>query len=239
MQQPDVAVMFSGGRDSSLAVVRYCMTQTRVRLLRFSTGLGIPSELPAIREAELRAAFPEMIHEQTPVLSAYGIVRRLALADIEEDFRRFAGKNLVLLGEKLALHCAATVHCLRNSVTVLADGTTGYQADLPEQRHVAIKFFHDLAQHFGITYETPVLDCTSSQEVRFGLLEAGLSTKSLEGISMFADTFSYAADETVADYLAAKRQTAVEYIERHIPTSRTGRLPQQPHGSLEQDCERA
>jgi hypothetical protein len=155
------------------------------------------------------------------VLPVHGIVRRLALAEIENDFRDFGGKNLVLLGEKLALNCAATVYCLRNDVALLADGTTAYQSELPEQRGTAVEFFRELSSCFGVTYETPVLECGSSQEVRFGLLEAGLSTKSLEGLSMFADTFSVASDELVGGYLESKRPAALDYIKRHAGAFRT------------------
>jgi 7-cyano-7-deazaguanine synthase in queuosine biosynthesis len=220
VEQADVAIMFSGGRDSSLAAVRYCMSGKRVRLLRFATGLGIPSELPKIREQELRTIFPGQVLEDTPIIPVHGIVRRLALATIEMDFQSFAGKNLVLLGEKLALHCASVIYCLREAIGVLADGSSGYQKELPEQRPIAIDFFHEISTEFGIKYETPVLECLSVQEVRFELLEAGLSTKSLEGISMFADTFSTADDATVAAYLQAKRELATAYIARYVESAR-------------------
>lgn len=220
-ESPDVAVLFSGGRDSSLAAVRYCMSGRTIRLLKFTTGLGIPSNLPLIREQELRRTFPRFIADDTPLIPIQGIVRKFALADIESDFRTFAGKNLVLLGEKLALHCAAIIYCLRCSIGIIADGTSGYQMEMPEQRTVAVDFFRDLSRAFGIRYETPVIGYASSQEVRFALLEAGLSTKSLEGLSMFADTFSYANDDTILAYLNSKRESAISLVAEHTATIRT------------------
>lgn len=209
-----MAVMFSGGRDSSLAAVIYCTRGFRVQLLRFITGFGIPSPLPEIREAELRSRFEDTILPTPEPIGVYGLVRRIAVAEIEDDFRRFDGKNLVLLGEKLALHAASIVYCLNNGIEVLADGTSGYQADMPEQRGTAIDFFRELAQRYGVRYETPVKAAASSDEVKYALLEAGISTKSLEGISMFADSFSMAADDTVRAYLEFKKAHAVSYIER-------------------------
>jgi predicted subunit of tRNA(5-methylaminomethyl-2-thiouridylate) methyltransferase len=211
---PLVAVMFSGGRDSSLAAVIYCTRDFRVQLLRFMTGFGIPSPLPGIRETELRNRFEDAILPTPEPIGVYGLVRRIAVAEIEDDFRRFDGKNLVLLGEKLALHAASIVYCLNNGIEVLADGTSGYQADMPEQRDTAIDFFRELAQRYEIRYETPVKSATSGDEVKYALLEAGISTKSLEGISMFADSFSMADDDTVRAYLEFKKSHAISYIER-------------------------
>lgn len=136
------------------------------------------------------------------------------IAEIEADFKRFDGKNLVLLGEKLAIHAASIVHCVNNGIEVLADGTSGYQADMPEQRDTAIEFFRDLAQLYGVRYETPIKGITSDCEVKYTLLEAGISTKSLESISMFADSFSMACNDTVRGYLEHKKTLATRYIER-------------------------
>jgi hypothetical protein len=215
-------VMFSGGRDSSLAAVTYCTRGYRVQLLRFITGLGIPSPLPKIRESELRGRFGDQLLPTPGPIRIYGLVRRIAIAEIEDDFKRFGGKNLVLLGEKLALQAASIVHCLSNAIDVLADGTSGYEADMPEQRDIAIDFFSELSQRYGIRYETPVRAATSSDEVKYALLEAGISTKSLEAISMFADSFSTADDDTIRAYLELKKAHAISYIERFTASERRG-----------------
>ena len=208
--------MFSGGRDSSLAAVTYCLRGRDVQLLRFSTGLGIPSPLPDIREAELRARFKDQLLPSV-LIPIHGLVRAISIATIEDDFRRFNGKNLVLLGEKLAIHAASLTYCLENQIDTLADGTSGYQAEMPEQRPVAIGFFRDLSTRYGIRYETPIAETGSELDVKYALLEAGMSTKSLEGLSMFADSFTQADDQTILAYLRSKEHLASSYIERFAP----------------------
>ena len=203
--------MFSGGRDSSLAVVTYARAGTTVRPLRFLTGTGIPSDLPELRFAEIKRAFPRRTMEPV-TLPAYGLVRRIAIADIEADFREFGGKNLVLLGEKLAITAASLVYCLANEIDVLADGSSGYQQEMPEQRGVALEFFADLANEVGISYEAPISSYTSADQVKYELWDCGISTKSLEGISIFSDSFSTPDDATIDRYLRAKRHIALQYI---------------------------
>lgn len=217
-----VAIMFSGGRDSSLAAVTYCLRGYDVQLLRFSTGFGIPSSLPDIREAELSTRFKNQLLPSV-LIPVYGLVRAISIATIEEDFRHFNGKNLVLLGEKLAIHAASLTFCLENHIDTLADGTSGYQAEMPEQRSVAIDFFRHLSARYGIRYETPIVEMGSELDVKYALLEAGMSTKSLEGLSMFADSFTKADDQTILKYLQSKEDLACSYIERFSSSERRAR----------------
>ena len=208
-----VAALFSGGRDSSLAVARLAIQNELVQPLRFVTGTNIPSELPGIREEELRRALPGKILPAV-TLSAYGLVRRVAIAMIEDDFARFSGKNLVLLGEMFALLTVGLGFCLREDIPAIAFGATSYQSDMPEQRKVAVDFFHNFTRSHGIELRTPVADCASADDVKYQLWDLGISTKSLEGISIFSDSFSFAADSVVLDYLRQKRPICDEFLQR-------------------------
>lgn len=214
-QPAEAAVLFSGGRDSSLAVVSYARQQRTVQPLRFITGTGIPSSLPDIRMRELQAAFPRSILDSIS-LPAFGLVRRIAIATLESDFRDFDGKNLILLGEKIALTALGIGFCQANEIPIVADGTSGYQVEMPEQRAVAVDAFRALAAEFGCIYETPILPYTSSDDVKYELWDCGVSTKSLEGISIFSDSFSYASDLTVSAYIERKLPIVREYLQRNI-----------------------
>lgn len=208
----DVALLFSGGRDSSLAACLYALRGRRPHLLSFQTGLGVRGELRSIRHAELQERFPEIIGENI-VLPAYGIVRAIATSNVESDFRDFDGKNLILLGEKLALHACATVYAIKNGIRTLADGSSGYQRHLPEQKPAALEFFQRLAAEYDLHFETPIAGIQSQDEVKYALMQIGLSTKALEGISMFADAFSEASSATVMSYLESKESLFHDYVE--------------------------
>lgn len=72
-----------------------------------------------------------------------------------------------------------------------------------------IKFLSD----YGIEYNSPVYElATSSEEVKYRLLQLGLSTKSLEGISIFGDSFTTPDDETILNYLREKDEIAREIV---------------------------
>ncbi len=211
---PEVAVLFSGGRDSSLTIARLALAGHAVLPVRFTTGTGVASDLPMIREAELAASFPHHVAPSV-TLPAYGLIRRVAIADVEADFRNFDGKNLILLGEMMALTTVAIRHCLQTGINRLATGATAYQAEMPEQRPVALDFFRDFCATYAVEYLTPVVECVSADEVKYELWDLGVSTKSLEGISIFSDSFSRAEDNTIERYLNAKRSVCDQFLARN------------------------
>ncbi len=67
--------------------------------------------------------------------------------------------------------------------------------------------------NFGIQYRSPIYESSQSEEdVKYRLLQLGISTKSLEGISIFGDSFSAPSDETVFAYLHEKAPVALNII---------------------------
>ncbi len=202
MSKEKVAVLFTGGRDSSLVACLEALQGKEVHLLTCNSGIGIKSELSEIRVEELKNRFPEQIVGRT-VLPTYGLFRSIAISNLEEDFKRW-GINLVLLGDKLAIHAAATVYCLQNGITRIVDGCVGYQKDLAEQKDVAIEILITFEEKYGITYECPIYHFGSQDDVKYGLLTIGLSSKSLEGVSVFGDAFSEPTDQMVEEYMNDK-----------------------------------
>lgn len=202
MIKEKVAVLFTGGRDSSLVACLEALQGKEVHLLTCNSGIGIKSELSDIRVEELKNRFPEQIVGRT-VIPTYGLFRSVAISKLEEDFKRW-GVNLVLLGDKLAIHAAATVYCLQNGITRMVDGCVGYQKDLAEQKNVAIDILSAFEAEYGITYECPIYHFGSQDDVKYALLTIGLSSKSLEGVSVFGDAFSEPTDQMVEEYMNDK-----------------------------------
>src|SRR6266478_4507589 len=99
-QRTDVVLLFSGGRDSSLAACLMANQNKKVHLLTCNNGISIRPELADFRFKELQDTFPAEIVART-IVPSYGLFRRIALVDIEQDFHQFQ-KNLILLGYQMA-----------------------------------------------------------------------------------------------------------------------------------------
>lgn len=205
-------VLFSGGRDSSLAA---CLEANRGRplcLFTAATGATIDTDIVPYRVEEIRRAFPAVEIEWLRRRCS-GIFRRIALVDIENDFAQYR-TNLILLGNQLAMQADALCVCVERGYRQMVSGFSGYQAQAyMEQTPEATRIFCDFAAEFGVELLTPVAAYASEDDVKYQLLDFGVTTKSLEAVSLFADTFSPAATEDIVAYLESKLQVARRYVQ--------------------------
>jgi hypothetical protein len=205
-------VMFSGGRDSSLTAAMLMLQKIPVHLFSANSGCSLHREALGLRVQELTKRFGELVVCHS-VVDISGAFRSIAIQQIEEDIVRHR-KNLVLLGEKIAIHAHVVDYCHRYGITVANDGVTRYQQEFPEQRSIARDYFRMFLAGYGIEYRSPVYDIAKSEDdVKYRLLQLGLSTKSLEGISIFADSFTTPSDEQVLGYLHSKEVVCRDIIE--------------------------
>jgi len=160
---------------------------------------------------ELKNRFGELVVAHT-VEDISGTFRSIAIENIEGDILKYR-KNLVLLGEKLAIHAHLIDFCRRHDIDVINDGITHYQQEFPEQRLVAKEYLVDLMQEFSIQYNSPIYEfAQSSDDVKYRLLQLGISTKSLEGVSIFGDSFTTPSDDTIISYLREKTPLALNIV---------------------------
>src|SRR3990167_4805177 len=205
-------VLFTGGRDSTLTASILMMRDIPVCLLSADNGCSIHRDITEYRIKELIKRFGEHLIVEYKILDISGTFRSIALKDIETDILTYK-KNLIVLGEKLALLAHAVDFCLRNDYMDINAGYTKYQEEFPEQRGIAIKFFEDFLRHYGINFYQPIYeDATTVEYVKYRLMQIGLSNKPLEGSTLFGDTFSVADNQTIHNYLLNKKEQAHEHV---------------------------
>ncbi len=205
-------VMFTGGRDSTLTASILMLQGIPVHLYSANSGCSLHRDVLAYRVSELKKRFGDLVLGHT-IQDISGTFRSIAIESIEADILKYK-KNLVLLGEKLAIHAHLVDLCRRLNVKIVNDGITSYQQDFPEQRIVAKDFLIDFMNQYGITYNSPIYEfAQSSDDVKYKLLQIGISTKSLEGLSIFADSFSSASNDVILEYLNEKLPIAKNVVD--------------------------
>ncbi|MER5931766.1 hypothetical protein [Streptomyces sp. NPDC002054] len=205
-------VMFTGGRDSTLAASVLMLQGIPVHLWSGNSGCSLHRDILALRVAELRARFGDLVVTHV-VQDTSGAFRSIAIENLEQDILTHR-KNLVLLGEKIAIHAHVIDYCRRNGIRVVNDGIAAYQQEFPEQRPVAKEYFVNFLNEYGLEYNSPVYEFAQSQDdVKYRLLQLGLSTKSLEGVSIFGDSFSTPSDDTILNYLKEKEALSRDIID--------------------------
>lgn len=204
-------VMFTGGRDSTLAACHLMLQGIPVHLYSANSGCSLHRDVLSYRVDELKRRFGGLVVTHC-VQDISGSFRSIAIEDLEADILKYR-KNLVLLGEKVAIHAHVIDYCKRMNLKVINDGITSYQKEFPEQRLVAKEYFVKFIAEYGIEYNSPIYEfAQSSDDVKYRLLQLGISTKSLEGISVFADSFTVPSDEVILGYLKDKEAHAHDII---------------------------
>lgn len=204
-------VMFTGGRDSTLAACYLMLQGIPVHLWSGNSGCSLHRGILSHRVEELTRRFGDLVVGHT-VADISGAFRSIAIEHLENDILSYR-KNLVLLGEKLAIHAHLVDFCRRNDISTINDGITHYQMEFPEQRLVAKEWLVNWMANYDINYQSPIYEfATSADDVKYRLLQLGISTKSLEGISIFADSFSTPSDEVILAYLKEKSPLAMNIV---------------------------
>lgn len=219
--QQAVAVLFSGGRDSTAVAYQLHQQGHPLHLLSFRSGLGVDEGLLSLRLAELRNAWGETF--QSHAIPISGLVRDFCFKDLVNDILADR-RQLILLGEGLAMIVAGIVFCLANDIRILAMGATHYQSHYPEQQPSTLDRFASLCEEYQVSFLTPGRAWRSELEVKDQLRLGGLSTKSLEGASLLADLDDRPPPESVDNYLSRKLPGARSYLESLASAGRAPRI---------------
>jgi len=204
-------LLFSGGRDSTLVAAMLMNNQIPLHLITADNGCGLFKEPLYIRYNELKNKYSDLLITHH-IMSIAGSFREIALLNIENDILKFQ-KNLVLLGEKLAMMAHAIVYCIRNEIKIINDGLTKYQDRFSEQREIAKTYLQNLCTEYNVIYKSPIYESSIHvDDVKNKLLRFGLSPKSMEGVTIFGSTASNASDEVILQYLKEKESITKEII---------------------------
>ena len=160
-------LMFSGGRDSTLAAVRLAADRLPISLVTVSSSHLVGIERVKGRLAEIASRLPpdtSWIHVRQP-------------DELRTDTSFY---------ERTCLPChhayvvASGVLARVLGASRIAFGYAGYQQDWPEQTPAAVSSLRRVLARHGIALELPVYDLPSKEAAIAELTSLGLSTAALE-----------------------------------------------------------
>ncbi|MDD5555729.1 MAG: 7-cyano-7-deazaguanine synthase [bacterium] len=151
MGSDEVAILFSGGVDSTAAAVYFLKRGCRAHLLTFDNGAEKWLELSEYKAGWIARQFPGRCTWR--LLDSTHLFHELAIKGLEEDVRRYG--NLVCCGCKLAMLTEAMLHCRRNGIGRIADGFKREQDFYPEQTPDYMVPADAFARRFGFSCEHP------------------------------------------------------------------------------------
>jgi len=162
-----VALMFSGGVDSTVAAMKLLEEFDRVHLLTFSNGYGHYAFYRTRRRArELDERHPgRFTHFSASIKELF---QQVCLSTIIDDYRRFGSGFMWCMGCKLCMHARAIIYCLQNGIGHTSDGSAKDSAEMVEQMPISISMIRSMYQDRGIEFLVPVYDM--SRDAKRGML---------------------------------------------------------------------
>ena len=162
-----VAILFSGGTDSTAAAALMARRFESIHLLTYQRQGFHGAANSGYNAGKLAARFPDrrIVHR---LCETTALARRLSIHRRWRHFARYGFFTLQSCGFcALANQVASIAYCIAHGLTDMADGITHDWPFFPGHMDLVIDRFRELAGHFGITYHTPVLQCDVDRQIAY------------------------------------------------------------------------
>ena len=159
----ELALLFSGGTDSTYTATLMSKEYSRIHLITYDR-LGFKNTENSKSVAQgLKEKFGEdkFTHR---IINIDALFKKIAYNNYIRDVVKHRFFVLLICGLcKLAMHWQTIIYCLDNNIKHVCDGSNQEMID-PSQDEEILKYMKDLYREFGIEYFNPVY--CASQEIR-------------------------------------------------------------------------
>jgi 7-cyano-7-deazaguanine synthase in queuosine biosynthesis len=173
----EVALLFSGGSDSTLTALVLAAEYDRVHLITYrSFGIILARQSEAhYRQLVQRFGAAKFVR----VFADNRRLHRMLLRSLATDYTRYCSgtaPGVLCLACKVAMHARTIIYCLEHGVPAAADGATRTQADHPECMPDVLNAFRRLYADYGIRFTSPIYDVGPKSEIDARLDRAGFTS---------------------------------------------------------------
>ena len=163
----DIAVLFSGGTDSTLTSALVQERYRKVHLVTFNRMGFHSTENTAVNAKALQERYGEekFVHAMIRVerLFRWIAYERYIRNVFKHGFHMLSTCGLC----KLAMHMRNVKYCVDNGISNAADGANQGMTMEPAQMRPVIDEMRRMYEHFGIRYSNPVFDYAPPEEKGF------------------------------------------------------------------------
>lgn len=163
----EIAVLYSGGTDSTCAAILMLKEFDTVHLLTFQRFGIFHVENVLSNIEKIKARFPDkkIVHK---IINVDKLFKKISYSKYLYYLKKYGFFMLTTCGLcKLAMHIQALIYCQENNVSYVCDGANKRAGggNFPLQMRKIISEVREMYSRFGITYFTPVFDFEEPDEI--------------------------------------------------------------------------
>jgi hypothetical protein len=169
----DVALMFSGGLDTTVAALELRERFDRVHLLTVVQGFCLYTHRPSRTALEIQKAFGK---ERFPhrVLDGRELFR-IMREDFEKYYRKYRSPLLVDLGCRLTMEALTVLYCKQHGISHSADGNSLAQDQIFIQQAEYLQAVREYFGRHGVEHMNPVLAYETREQRMDKLAQYGVN----------------------------------------------------------------
>ena len=173
----EIALMYSGGSDSTLTARRLARTHDRVHLVTYRSFGIILVRQSERHYRQLCARFGGERFVRAIIDNRW--LHRALLKGLASDYVRYCqgtAPGVICLACKMAMHARTLIYCLQHGVPEAADGATRFQTDHPECMPDVLNALRQMYADYGVRFTSPIYDVPGKQHIEAVLRREGYAS---------------------------------------------------------------
>ncbi len=150
-----IALLFSGGVDSTVAACRLAEKHEHVYLVSYENGYGhYKLDRTARRAEEVEQRYPGKITHS--IISIQDLFERMVINTLDEDYKKYGSGFVWCMGCKLAMHTRTIIYMVENDIYRVADGSSFATSEMVEQMPLSVAKIRGFYCDYGFPFRNPV-----------------------------------------------------------------------------------
>lgn len=150
-----IALMFSGGIDSTALAITLSDHYDHVHLVTYKNGYG--HYYHGRTEARVKELNEKLGNKFShAVISTKDYFDQILVNSVLEDYKSFRSGFIWFMGCKMAMHMRSAIYCLENGIRFMTDGSNVDTEEMVEQMLISLTLIHHFYEDLTVEFGTPV-----------------------------------------------------------------------------------
>ncbi len=217
--EKEVAILYSGGLDSTHTAIHYLERGVSPHLITFDNGA-----VSFLEQIERQLSYLERVDPNIPIIfkiiSIRHLMRKIVFDTLTEDILEFK-QDMTCVGCKIAMTAEIILYAIRHGIKTISDGYRKKQDYHPEQTTEFMDGVDSFVRDNGLNYTHPVYDVENNGELIDRGIRHNIPFTSVQTYCViFSPDTQRGQEAAIADYVAKKIPVAQKYIDDELSAKR-------------------